>query len=122
MKMKVSENDIAGFLYENYLLFKEYADTKGIKMIFEKPDKPICLWYNAKQMQKVVNNILSNALKYTARGGVVMLSVCEDENGVVIEIADNGCGVDSQEMEKIFDRFYQSNPDDSGTGTGLDWR
>lgn len=119
MKMKVSENDIAGFLYENYLLFKEYADTKGIKMIFEKPDKPICLWYNAKQMQKVVNNILSNALKYTARGGVVMLSVCEDENGVVIEIADNGCGVDSQEMEKIFDRFYQSNPDDSGTGTGV---
>lgn len=119
MKMKVCENDIAGFLYENYLLFKEYADTKGIKMIFEKPDKPVCLWYNAKQMQKVVNNILSNALKYTSRGGAVTLSVREDENEVVIEIADNGCGVDSQEVEKIFDRFYQSNPDDSGTGTGV---
>ena len=105
MKMKVCENDIASFLFENYLLFKEYADTKGIQMIFEKPDQPVSLWYNAKQMQKVINNILSNALKYTSCGGVVTLSVCEDGDDVLMEIADNGCGIDAQEIDKIFDRF-----------------
>ena len=119
MKMKVCENDIASFLFENYLLFKEYADTKGIQMIFEKPDQPVSLWYNAKQMQKVINNILSNALKYTSCGGVVTLSVCEDGDDVLMEIADNGCGIDAQEIDKIFDRFYQSNPSDSSTGTGV---
>ena len=119
MKMKVCENDIASFLFENYLLFKEYADTKGIQMIFEKPDQPVSLWYNTKQMQKVINNILSNALKYTSCGGVVTLSVCEDGDDVLMEIADNGCGIDAQEIDKIFDRFYQSNPSDSGTGTGV---
>lgn len=119
MKMKVCENDIASFLFENYLLFKEYADTKGIQMIFEKPDQPVSLWYNAKQMQKVINNILSNAMKYTSCGGVVTLSVCEDGDDVLMEIADNGCGIDAQEIDKIFDRFYQSNPSDSGTGTGV---
>ena len=119
MKMKVCRENIIDFLYENYLLFKEYAATKGIKMVFNKPDEAIYIWFDIRQMQKVINNILSNALKYTSSGGAITLSVFDNENEVIVEISDNGCGVESQEIEKIFDRFYQSDTGNSTSGTGV---
>ncbi len=119
MKMKVRRGDIAGFLYENYLLFREYAAARGVGMSFEKPEGPVYLWYNAKQMQKVVNNLLSNALKHTPPGGEILLSIGGGDGAAVIAIADNGCGIDPGETERIFENFYQADTNDAAPGTGV---
>ena len=69
MKIKVSPHNIVNFLYENYLLFLEYASAKRINFNFEKETDELEVWYDQKQMQKVINNLLSNAIKHTEPGG-----------------------------------------------------
>ena len=125
MKIKVSPHNIVNFLYENYLLFLEYASAKQINFNFEKETDELEVWYDQKQMQKVINNLLSNAIKHTEKEDTITLSVKEEGNNVIIRVKDTGSGIDAKEIDKIFDRFYQIEPTGStdagksGTGIGL---
>ncbi len=125
MKIKVSRHNMVNFLYENYLLFGELAHAKQIKFLFEKGSDDIEVWYDQKQMQKVVNNLLSNAFKHTPAEGTITLSIHTEGNDVIIRVADTGEGIQANEITKIFDRFYQveltepSYTDSTGTGIGL---
>ena len=125
MKIKVSPHNIVNFLYENYLLFLEYASTKQINFKFEKKTDNLEVWYDQKQMQKVINNLLSNAIKHTKAEDTITLSITTEDNKAVILITDTGSGIDVKEIDKIFDRFYQIEPmgtvsaDKTGTGIGL---
>ena len=125
MKIKVGPHNIVNFLYENYLLFLEYASAKQINFNFEKGTDELEVWYDQKQMQKVINNLLSNAIKHTEAEDTITLSVKKEENNVVIRVKDTGSGIDAKEIDKIFDRFYQIDPINStdagksGTGIGL---
>ena len=122
MKIKVSKHNIVNFLYENYLLFLEYADSKQINFKFHKSVDDIEVWYDQKQMQKVVNNLLSNAMKHTQADDTISVDVSQTQHHVIIEIKDTGSGIDAAEIDKIFDRFYQTEHLDSlntGAGTGI---
>lgn len=83
----------------------------------------IPMWYDAKQMQKVMNNLISNAFKYTPDGGRISISVRKRGNEVIIEVTDNGQGIAPKDIERIFDRFYQADHINSmsqaGSGIGL---
>ena len=125
MKIKVSQHNMVNFLYENYLLFLELAHSKQIEFLFEKEADDIEVWYDQKQMQKVLNNLLSNAFKHTPAEGVITLGIHTEGNDVIIRVADTGEGISAGEVSKIFDRFYQvehaetSYADSTGTGIGL---
>lgn len=125
MKIKVSPHNIVHFLYENYLLFLEYASTKQINFNFEKGVDDLEVWYDQKQMQKVINNLLSNAIKHTKEEDTITLSIEKEGNNAIIRVKDTGSGIDAQEIDKIFDRFYQidsinmTNANKTGTGIGL---
>ena len=123
MKIKVSPHNIVNFLYENYLLFMEYASTKQISFNFEKEADSLEVWYDQKQMQKVINNLLSNAIKHTQAEDTITLSIKTEGNNAVIRVTDTGSGIDAKEVDKIFDRFYQieqlDSTDASKTGTGI---
>ena len=124
MKVKVSPHDIVHFLYENYLIFMEYANSKQTNLLFEKDTDSLEVWYDQKQMQKVVNNLLSNAIKHTQAEDTITLGIATEGNEAVIRVADTGSGIDAKEADKIFDRFYQTEQPDSpsrsaGTGIGL---
>lgn len=124
MKIKVSKHNLVEFLYENYLLFLEYASSKQINFNFNKQKTDIEVWYDQKQMQKVVNNLLSNALKHTQAEDTISIHVYQEENQAIIEIKDTGAGIPAAEIDKIFNRFYQTEQLNSlntqaGTGIGL---
>ena len=124
MKIKVSKHNLVEFLYENYLLFLEYASSKQINFNFNKQKTDIEVWYDQKQMQKVVNNLLSNALKHTQAEDTISIHVYQEENQAMIEIKDTGAGIPAAEIDKIFNRFYQTEQLNSlntqaGTGIGL---
>lgn len=123
MKVKVSEHNIVEFLHATYLLFQEYATTRNINFKFNKSNDVINVWYDAKQLQKVVNNLLSNAFKYTPNGGEISLSVAKRGHEVVVDVADNGCGIPIKEQNNIFNRFYQTaatlSSQNAGSGIGL---
>lgn len=125
MKIKVSPHNIVDFLYENHLLFLEYASAKQINFKFEKETDALEVWYDQKQMQKVINNLLSNAIKHTKAEDTITLSIRTEGDHAVIRVTDTGQGISAREIDKIFDRFYQIEPVDSvdadktGTGIGL---
>ena len=123
MNIKVSEYNIVDFVYEHYLLFADYAKLRNITFTFEKSHDDIPMWYDAKQMQKVMNNLISNAFKYTPDGGRISISVRKRGNEVIIEVTDNGQGIAPKDIERIFDRFYQADHINSmsqaGSGIGL---
>lgn len=122
MKVKVSPHNIVHFLYENYLIFMEYASSKQINFKFEKDTESLEVWYDQKQMQKVINNLLSNAIKHTQAEDTITLSITTEGNEAVIRVTDTGSGIDAKEIDKIFDRFYQTEQMDSlsrGAGTGI---
>ena len=79
MKIKVSRHNLVNFLYENYLLFLEYASSKQINFKFNKQSDDIEVWYDQKQMQKVVNNLLSNALKHTKAEDTISINVSQED-------------------------------------------
>lgn len=122
MKIKVSQHNLVNFLYENYLLFLEYASSKQLNFEFHKSADEIEVWYDQKQMQKVINNLLSNAMKHTIAEDTISINVSQEQDRAIIEIKDTGSGIDAAEVDKIFDRFYQTEHLDSlhtGAGTGI---
>ena len=114
-------------IYKNSLQLRElitelldFRKQERGHMIKQSDD--IEVWYDQKQMQKVVNNLLSNALKHTKAEDTISINVSQEDKYVIIEIKDTGTGIAAAEIDKIFDRFYQTERLDSlntGAGTGI---
>jgi len=119
MIIKVSEYNIVDFLHENYLLFLEYANVKKINLKFEKQIDKLMVWYDVKQIQKVLNNLLSNAFKHTRQEDNIIISIARENDIAIIKIKDTGDGIAPENLDKIFNRFYQNADEVSGTGIGL---
>ena len=69
-------------------------------------------------VERVIQNLLNNALKYTPEEGTITVSISEGKNGVAVEVADMGKGISEEEQAHIFDR-YQKGKSSTGAGLGL---
>ena len=124
VQLKVSRMNLIAFLKEIYLSFYEYASSRSVTYRFTAQQDEIDCWFDPKQMQKVFFNLLSNAFKYTEPGAAIEIVVEEDEKFIIVKIIDNGIGINKEDINKIFDRFYQAGSDNSmttqlSTGIGL---
>ena len=123
IKLKVVKGDWVKFSKEIYLSFKEFAYQKNIKLEFECSTPSIALWFDKNQMEKVLYNLFSNALKFTSAGGSIKLSIMETDKQVQLDLVDQGIGISKKQLPKIFNRFYQAIDNDSikesGFGLGL---
>lgn len=108
VKLKVAELDIVPFLQEIYLTFSDYATTRPIHYRFKAEQSAIRCWFDPQQMEKVIYNLLSNAFKYTKPEGSIELLVSEENDTILIKVIDNGIGIKKEDIDKIFDRFYQA--------------
>lgn len=106
--LKVYEQDIVSFLKEIYLSFYEYASGHSITYNFTAPEERVLCSFDPKQMQKVFYNLLSNAFKYTKPNATIEMILENKENEVIIKVIDNGIGISKDDIDKIFDRFYQA--------------
>lgn len=128
-KLHLAHGDIVEFLEGVYASFKVLADSKRLNFLFEGPEEPIYMFFDKDKLVKVMNNLLSNAFKFTAAGGTVRIRVSneliDERMHVNITVLDTGCGVPEQDLSSIFDRFTQServksaNPVGSGIGLYL---
>ena len=71
------------------------------------------------RLQRVVANLLDNAIKYTSPGGKITLSITAEAAEAKVEITDTGVGIAEKDIPRVFDRFYRSDQSRSTSGSGL---
>ncbi len=103
------------------------AEEKGVGFECEVCPECTTINVNPRLLELVVDNLLDNAMKFTAPGGEVRLHVSCPAGGITVEVRDNGCGIPPEEHARVFERFYQISPSraadgvakERGTGLGL---
>jgi signal transduction histidine kinase/DNA-binding response OmpR family regulator len=125
-KMQLNETTVSfsPFLRRIVSAFESYAGQKGVELRFEnKLHRWLQLSVDEDKITKVLNNLLSNALKFTSRGGFVSVSAEDMDHCIRVSVRDTGRGIDGADLPNIFDRFYQTGqagaPAEGGTGIGL---
>jgi DNA-binding response OmpR family regulator/nitrogen-specific signal transduction histidine kinase len=137
MTLRASRTDIVRFARRVVAAFGSYAGHKGITLTFNGRANPhadgqpaVFVYVDTDKMDKVLNNLLSNALKFTPHGGavdvIITSGVLDDNTGgdtVEIMVKDTGPGIPREKIPFVFDRFYQvqdyAKPGVEGTGVGL---
>ena len=123
MRLKVRTVNLVEFIPPLLSSAKALADQKQIRLYYQHPPHPVELILDPDQFEKVVFNLLSNALKFTNKGGKITIYVEEKDHTVVLTVEDTGIGIPANMLETIFDRFSQVDGSKSraqeGTGIGL---
>lgn len=99
------------------VLLEPQWSRKNIEIIVELDDSTI--FSSAELLQEVWVNLLNNAIKYTPEGGRIAVRLSEMLDTVEVEIEDNGIGMDSETVSRIFDKFFQGDKSHSSEGNGL---
>ena len=144
MELKTSPQNLIPVVKEIISSFQAFAEWKKISLTFDPEQEEIIIYLDRDKIDKIFSNILSNALKFTPQGGSVDIKVLQPalksmfpplerqgmdqnelttNNFIEISINDTGIGIPKEQLDKIFDRFYQVDnrlsKEYEGTGVGL---
>lgn len=137
----LSRLEVVEFMQSIVLTYREICQGKGIEFAFESEAQPIFIEVDPLKLESVINNLLSNACKFTSSGGKITVGVRHlpsdallqgeilpetvDAGWLELKVEDTGLGIPPEDLPRIFDRFYQSpqnqaaNPDGSGIGLAM---
>src|ERR1700761_2143260 len=93
-------------------------EAKSQRLIVEMPDGPLEIEGDEARMIQIVRNLMSNAVKFTPEDGSIQLSIEPSEDEVRIPIADNGCGISSTDLPRVFEPFALTNAFGAGNNGG----
>ena len=127
MTLQISESNINSFAKQIFNTFKSIATSNDIKYKFDDEKTPFKMWFDHKNIEIVINNLLSNAFKFTPKGGDISLKIrkvkVEGAAYCSITVLDSGRGITQEHQEHLFERFYQGSnaktTQYAGTGIGL---
>lgn len=124
LRLRVRRGDLAAFVRERAESFLPLAERRQINLALEVPPEIVEAWFDEEQLGKALDNLLSNALKFTPRQGRVHMALTAPPGAdrVEISVRDNGPGIPAGQLERVFDRFYQAEPMAQrwpGVGIGL---
>ncbi len=118
-KLHVQELDAYEFLKATLSSFEYQAEIKNQKFISTIDlDNKHC-WFDRDVLEKVITNVLSNAIKYTPKGGEIMLIAQIQQSSLQLEVKNTGAALTKKELTHIFSRFHRAHEDTPGTGIGL---
>lgn len=115
---ELRDYDICRQLSECILQFEERWDEKELALETRIEDKAM-VRADADLLELVWNNLISNAIKFTEKGGSVTISQTSDEDRMIVAVSDTGCGIAEENINHIFDKFYQGDTSHSKEGNGL---
>jgi len=139
MALHARPENIAGFLKGLVLSFASAAERKRINLTIFASEENLIVFFDRDKLEKIISNLLSNALKFTPENGKIAVAVCRGKRRgerpfaptnecIVISVIDTGPGIPANQLNRIFDRFYQvdashtstsSVREHEGTGIGL---
>lgn len=118
--LQASQQDLVQWLREIVTDFQQKAQKSKIDLQFITSATQLPLWFDAEKLDKVIFNLLSNAFKYTPKGGHIHVVLKENNQSVFIIIKDNGEGMTETEQLRAFDLYFSGQQKYSlGTGLGL---
>ena len=123
LRLKVCQADIISVLNRLIDIFRINANNKHINLITIALEDPFHMWLDIDKVDKIFGNLIANAMKFTPFGGKITVSFDVVGDDVIIKIQDTGKGIPEDQLEKIFERYYQIDQERGkynwGTGIGL---
>ncbi|MDO7849961.1 hybrid sensor histidine kinase/response regulator transcription factor [Hymenobacter convexus] len=136
--LRATPGDAVAFITDIYPTFSLKARERGVKYVLDLPTEPVPLYFDRSKLEIILTNLLANAFKYTRTNGRVELLATPvgnpggeavysngrlTGNYLKVTVADNGVGIKYNEIERIFDPYYQASHTNTlrmtGTGIGL---
>jgi signal transduction histidine kinase/DNA-binding response OmpR family regulator len=133
LKLNLKRGDLVSFVAGTVSSFVKFAEEKEIELKFNALKKEIITNFDEDKIAKIMNNLLSNALKFTGKGGKVIVNISlvfdsedqeipnetDERRMIEITVKDTGIGIEQSNIEKIFNRFFQVDQDTAQSGTGI---
>lgn len=115
--------DIVNIIEDMVMSVVSYSKAKDIELTFDTDIEELKIKCDLDMLERIVLNLISNAIKFSEKGGNILVKISHDSKWVEIKVKDNGIGIDPQLQPKIFDRFVQGDKSirrqKEGSGIGL---
>ncbi len=118
-KVNTIQGDIIPILSTIADQFQSLAINKGIDYQVHLPHPPLKMDYDADKLQKIISNLISNAIKFTSKEGRVTFFAQELDNNLIVNVKDSGIGIENEALPHIFNRFYRADNSHQIGGTGI---
>lgn len=118
IKLNVSYSNLELFLHAILASFVPLAVQKSLQLI-SNINVTQFAWYDADILEKIINNLLTNAIKYTPKKGQILFNAKIQSGQLILSVQNNISEIKEQELSKLFDRFYQIDANTEGFGIGL---
>jgi signal transduction histidine kinase len=115
--------NVSELIRDQVISYRETADAKSIRLVLQETATGARMMGNRVNIEEVVSNLISNAIRYSPNGGKVEVRADTKDDCVVIQVSDTGFGIPAADQEHIFDRFFRVKNEKTryinGTGLGL---
>lgn len=122
-KLNLKEVEITEFLTNKVSCWQPAAMNKKIELTLELPEVQVNEWFDMEKLEKIIDNLISNAIKYTPSGGQVRVTLDSNVEYWGIKVSDTGIGISKKDQKQLFYRFYRGknaiNSRVGGSGLGL---
>lgn len=123
-KLNLTFGDWVDFVMQFEDLFGKLAQEKQIDFSIESDMPELFMYFDNDKLHKVINNLLSNAFKFTPIGGTITVRLSQaidnqNSDFVQLEVIDSGSGISENDLPNVFNRFYQASSTQGGSGIGL---
>lgn len=123
LQLDFGEVDLNAIIMQVKNSFIPLLEAKQQQLTIQTQADPSIIWGEAGRVTQILNNLLSNAYKYTPEGGRIMIATFSQEAMVRIEVRDSGVGMSSVELEHLFTKFFRARntktTKEKGTGLGM---
>ncbi|HET9569920.1 MAG TPA: substrate-binding domain-containing protein [Bacteroidales bacterium] len=123
MQMYYTLGDLKKYLHDITDSFKEISRKKRLHLTFHASSEDFLVWFDSDKLEKICNNLLTNAVKCTPENGHVKLELSkismDGADFAKVVVSDTGIGISEANINKIFDRFYMVDKTSAGSGIGL---
>ncbi len=109
-KPEVHPVEIVSFTQQITETFQQHAIAHELNLEFTPEPESFIAYIDPKKVERILINVISNAIKYNTAGGTVVVSVAEKEGDIIFKVKDDGIGINASDKEKIFERFFH-HPD-----------
>lgn len=118
-KLRINQHNLTECLEQWVDNYFPLAKKRGIALRYDFPQEPLITWFDLEKLHIIFNNLISNAFKYTPDNGEVLVTLSYDEESFEIKVKDTGYGITPEELEYVFERYYQSNSVKRKNGIGI---